>query len=392
MSRCSLYATVRDARPLREAEFRDCAETFPVMMGRVMGGGDAEARAWLREWLLCGDARVEQLASVYRALPGMDPERRRRAKQEWLPACVPAGTFDGSHAQANLRELSGVVTFDFDHTGDARAAAERLARLPFIDGAAPSCSGSGAYAWAHLDVLSTESFRRVTSALTQSDYFVKAAGTAPDAACKDVSRARYLSPYLAVLHEGAAESADGWLAAHADKATLVKTRNPWSCACEQNAQAAPDNNPADERARRRLRRLARESVRLGADLTESETAWFLVLGVYARAFAHDEGLALAQQISSLYPAYDPEETRRKFEHAYAGRGAAWTAARLFEALEQAGLLSAGWRHGLIVFNERMTSKQLKLKRLEGVQDDKDGKDDVQDGCQDDAGWGSGCSG
>lgn len=329
-------------KPLREADFSACSVAFPAMMGRLMKNpaDDAEALAWLSRFLCCQPMRCTSLARVYAALPAMSHEERRKAKQESLPACVPAGVFDGSHKREALRKLSGVMVFDFDGVENAEEAARRVARLPFIEGAAPSCSHQGVYAWTHLSQADEETYRRVVCTLLASDTFPRLCGLEADPACKDVCRARYLSPYRPVLHEGPAQCADLWL--NTQPAPAAPAPLLWS---KPEKEPQPQASPLRQRQLRRLTELCRAH-RL--DLTRQERQWFILLGVYARAFPHDEALQLAQTLSSLYPAYNPEETRRKFEHAFQCRAKAWTPERLFSELSAAGIISAGWRAGLLL--------------------------------------------
>lgn len=344
MTNCSLYRTVRETRPVADVDFSLCAEAFPRMMQRLISNpSDRDAARWLASLLSCSSAYAEKLAETYRKLPALPHDERRQIKQTSLPVCVPAGTFSGSHAAANLKTLSGIMVLDFDSLDQPDDAARRLLALPFISGAARSCSGTGLYAWTTISRRDPQTYRNTVRRLTDGNIFPRLASLAPDPACKDISRARYLSPYTPLLRPEPAQAADLWLSRQPSmQSAAAPAAHPW--------RRAPDDTLcADARQQQLLARLARLCAERSIDLTAQEPQWYLLMGAYARTFPHDQALSLVQRISSIYPDYTPEATRAKFERVYAARHNAWTAEQLLDELEDSGILAAGWRSGLLQF-------------------------------------------
>ena len=108
---------------------------------------------WIRT-----NGEVKRLTEEYRRLTAKGSEGEAARVKRALPAATLAAVFEGGRQEKDLKRLTGLMMFDWDHVGAARTQLlERLRMTDCVMLAWTSVSGEGVKAVIRVDVTSTGS-------------------------------------------------------------------------------------------------------------------------------------------------------------------------------------------------------------------------------------------
>lgn len=299
------------------------------------------------------------------AVEGGDVEGVRRAKL-CLPAVTPMGCFVGRRCGGVGCGLTGVLCLDVDGVGvvggengcwGVDEALGVVLGLDYVWGAGVSCSGSGLYVLLRCGDLSLGNFsERYSEALCLfgGERF-GGRGFVVDGSCRDVTRLRFVSPYVCCFRDGVVRDCHE-VAVERGVCVGGGVRG----AVWRGVGSGVSSGVVGEKCgvvdvrlrgleRRALRAFVDGVVSRGVDVTSWEPDWWgagcCLAGVFGDS---EEGVELFLRLSSLYGGFDEVEARRKYAHCCVdgdGRGAWW----LLWRAERAGLILHLWRVGLVVF-------------------------------------------
>lgn len=137
---------------------------------------------WIRT-----NGEVKRLTEEYRRLTGKGSEGEAARVKRALPAATLAGVFEGGRQEKDLKRLTGLMMFDWDHVGAARTQLlERLRMTDCVMLAWTSVSGEGVKAVIRVDVTSTEEYLRAYRVVGR--WMEQRTGCQVDEACRNVGR------------------------------------------------------------------------------------------------------------------------------------------------------------------------------------------------------------
>ena len=138
------------------------------------------------EWIRT-NGEVKRLTEDFRRLTAEGrTEEAARVKRQ-LPAVTMAGVFEGGRQEKDLKRLTGLMMFDWDHVGAARTQLlERLRMTDCVMLAWTSVSGEGVKAVIRVDVTSTEEYLRAYRVVGR--WMEQRTGCQVDEACRNVGR------------------------------------------------------------------------------------------------------------------------------------------------------------------------------------------------------------
>lgn len=137
---------------------------------------------WIRT-----NGEVKRLTEEYRRLTAKGSEGEAARVKRALPAATLAGVFEGGRQEKDLKRLTGLMMFDWDHVGAARTQLlERLRMTDCVMLAWTSVSGEGVKAVIRVDVTSTEEYLRAYRVVGR--WMEQRTGCQVDEACRNVGR------------------------------------------------------------------------------------------------------------------------------------------------------------------------------------------------------------
>ena len=137
---------------------------------------------WIRT-----NGEVKRLTEEYRRLTAKGSEGEAARVKRVLPAATLAGVFEGGRQEKDLKRLTGLMMFDWDHVGAARTQLlERLRMTDCVMLAWTSVSGDGVKAVIRVDVTSTEEYLRAYRVVGR--WMEQRTGCQVDEACRNVGR------------------------------------------------------------------------------------------------------------------------------------------------------------------------------------------------------------
>jgi len=226
-----------------------------------------------------------------------DPAKRKALKAA-LPCFTPSGIF--SHvSRAGLVRHSGFISLDIDYKPekgvntnlagyDLKAA---ISAVPNVAYCGHSCGGSGYVVI--VPIADPAKHREYFRALA---YHFERAGLEIDAACKDVSRKRFVS----------------W-----DAAPYINTAaRPWAITLPEREHATRETLGRDLDAGETAAKVEAviSACELNAwDITENYADWVRILSALASTFG-EAGRDYAHRISALYSRYNAQETDAKYSN------------------------------------------------------------------------------
>ena len=137
---------------------------------------------WIRT-----NGEVKRLTEEYRRLTAKGSEGEAARVKRALPAATLAAVFEGGRQEKDLKRLTGLMMFDWDHVGAARTQLlERLRMTDCVMLAWTSVSGEGVKAVIRVDVTSTEEYLRAYRVVGR--WMEQRTGCQVDEACRNVGR------------------------------------------------------------------------------------------------------------------------------------------------------------------------------------------------------------
>lgn len=137
---------------------------------------------WIRT-----NGEVKRLTEEYRRLTARGSEGEAARVKRALPAATLAAVFEGGRQEKDLKRLTGLMMFDWDHVGAARTQLlERLRMTDCVMLAWTSVSGEGVKAVIRVDVTSTEEYLRAYRVVGR--WMEQRTGCQVDEACRNVGR------------------------------------------------------------------------------------------------------------------------------------------------------------------------------------------------------------
>lgn len=133
------------------------------------------------------NGEVKRLTDEYRRLTTEGREEEAARVKRALPAATMAGVFEGGRQEKDLKQLTGLMMFDWDDVGPARTQLlERLRMTDCVMLAWTSVSGQGVKAVIRVDVTSTEEYLRAYRVIGR--WMEQRTGCRVDEACRNVGR------------------------------------------------------------------------------------------------------------------------------------------------------------------------------------------------------------
>ena len=137
---------------------------------------------WIR-----ANGEVKRLTEDFRRLTAEGRAEEAARVKRALPAATLAGVFEGGRQEKDLKRLTGLMMFDWDHVGPARTQLlERLRMTDCVELAWTSVSGEGVKAVIRVDVTSTEEYLRAYRVIGR--WMEQRTGCRVDEACRNVGR------------------------------------------------------------------------------------------------------------------------------------------------------------------------------------------------------------
>jgi hypothetical protein len=118
----------------------------------------------------------------------VDKKVYQNAKESSLPAYCPSAIFGDTRIIGTEKDTTGIIVIDIDDIEDTDKAQRDVMQFPFVFIAAKSVSGNGIFCFIYYN--KNNDFVRTFKALEEK---FKEIGYTVDAACKDITRARYIT-------------------------------------------------------------------------------------------------------------------------------------------------------------------------------------------------------
>ena len=266
-----------------------------------------------------------------------DPKQNREFKASKFPYATFSGVFEARN-ESKLIQHSGLIAIDFDHLEAVEETRTQLLNDSNIetDLLFVSPNGNGLKWIVSIDV---EKFTHAQYFQAISNYIKSAYSIEIDKACKDVSRATFIS------HDPAAFIHPSHLEATGEPATRRQFKpTPWLTMPEnQKPTPAPQkysapaiSAKANITTRHEIEVITRRAEAFGTDLTANYETWLTVGFAIADEFG-EMGRDYFHRLSALNTGYKYDECNIQFNKCMKGNKTGITIKSLFHLAKQAGI-------------------------------------------------------
>lgn len=238
-----------------------------------------------------------------------DKERRNILKRQ-LPYITTCGVFE-KRSNGAVKELSNFIAIDFDNVSESDVIG--IKNDPYTYALHKSCSHTGYVCYVKIDGKKhTESFNQL------AQYYYSKWNLVADPACKDISRARFVSGDPGLYHNS--------------NSLIFKVKS------QQEDKEKPKYNTPYIATEDDVDNVINRIIERGIDITSDYHTWISVAFALKDHYGDVKGYDYFRSLSQFHPKFDEHQTVKKWESIINSKGSGKaTVATIFYLAKQNGI-------------------------------------------------------